>query len=55
MLTSTFATASLLPKSGAVRTAAVPLAVVHRPQVLARPHVMPQQLSLFGPPGAIRR
>ena len=55
MLTSAFTTASLLPKSGAVRTAAVPLAVVHRPQVLARPHVMPQQLSLFGPPGAIRR
>ena len=55
MLTYTFATASLLPKSGVVRPAAVPLAVVHRPLVLARPHAMPQQLPLFGPPGAIRR
>jgi len=55
MLTPAFATASLIPKSGAVRTAPAPLDVVHRPQVLTRPRAMPQQLSLFGPPGAIRR
>jgi len=54
MLTSASATASLIPKTGAVRTTPVPLAVVHRPQVLAR-RAMPQQLSLFGPPGAVRR
>jgi hypothetical protein len=54
MLTFASATASLIPKT-AVRTTPVPLAVVHRPQVLSRPRAMPQQLSLFGPPGAIRR
>ena len=55
MLTAASATATLIPKTGAVRTSPMPLAVVHRPQVLARPRAMPQQLSLFGPPGAIRR
>ena len=55
MLTSAFATASLIPRSGAVRTAPAPLAAVSRPQVLTRPRAMPQQLSLFGPPVAIRR
>ncbi len=55
MLTSAFATASLIPNAGAVRTAPAPLAVAQRPQVLARPHRVPQQLPLFGPPGAIRR
>jgi hypothetical protein len=55
MLTSASATASLIPKTGALRTTPMPLAVAHRPQVLARPRAMPQQLSLFGPPGALRR
>jgi hypothetical protein len=55
MLTSASATASLIPKTGAVRTTPMPLTVVHRPQVLSRPRAMPQQLTLFGPPGAIRR
>jgi hypothetical protein len=55
MLTSASAAASLIPKTGAVRTTPMPLEVVHRPQVLSRPRAMPQQLSLFGPPGAIRR
>ena len=55
MLTAASATAPLIPKTGAVRASSLPLAVVRRPQVLARPRTMPQQLSLFGPPGAIRR
>jgi len=53
MLTSTFA--PLLPRTGAVRMAPVPLAVAQRPSVLARPRHVPQQVSLFGPPGAVRR
>ena len=55
MLTAASATAPLIPKTGAVRTFPMPLATVQRPQVLMRPRAMPQQLSLFGPPGAIRR
>ena len=55
MLTAASATAPLIPKTGAVRTSPMPLAVVQRPQVLMRPRAMPQQLSLFGPPGATRR
>ena len=55
MLTAASTTAPLIPKTGAVRTSRMPLDVVHRPQVLARPRAMPQQLSLFGPPGALRR
>jgi hypothetical protein len=56
MLTSAFATAPLIPKTGVALTSPMPLGVVaRRPQVLVRPRAMPQQLSLFGPPGVIRR
>ena len=56
MLTSAFVSAPLIARTGAVRSAHVPLAAVaQRPLVLARPRHMPQQLSLFGPPGAVRR
>ena len=56
MLTSAFASAPLIPRTGVARTSPMPLvAVAQRPQVLTRPRSMPQQLSLFGPPGAIRR
>lgn len=57
MLTSAFVSAPLISRSGGVvRMAPVPLAAVsQRPPVLARPTHAPQQLSLFGPPGVIRR
>jgi hypothetical protein len=56
MLISAFSTTPLIARSGAVRLAPMPLtAVAQRPSVLARPRQVPQQLSLFGPPGAIRR
>ncbi|MGZ8471817.1 MAG: hypothetical protein ACXWZ7_20685 [Gemmatirosa sp.] len=55
MLTSAFVSASFVRGSGAVRASPVPVAHAQRPSVLARPRHVPQQLSLFGPPGAIRR
>ena len=56
MLTSAYASAPLIPKTGAARAAPTPrLAVAQRPSVLARPRQVPQQLSLFGPPGVARR
>ena len=57
MLTSAFVSAPLISRSGGVvRIAPAPLtAVSQRPPVLARPTHAPQQLSLFGPPGVVRR
>jgi hypothetical protein len=57
MLTSAFVSAPLISRSGGVvRMAPAPLAAVaKRPPVLARPTHAPQQLSLFGPPGVVRR
>jgi hypothetical protein len=56
MLTSAFASAPLIARIGAVRTSPMPLAeFTQRPSVLARPRQVPQQLSLFGPPGVVRR
>jgi hypothetical protein len=56
MLTSAHASAPLIPSTGAVRMSPPPRATVaQRPAVLARPPQAPQQLSLFGPPGAARR
>ncbi|HEX4232687.1 MAG TPA: hypothetical protein VH041_00140 [Caldimonas sp.] len=56
MLTSVYSAAPLMTKSGVVRSSPMPLtAVAQRPSVLARPRQVPQQLSLFGPPGAVRR
>ena len=55
MLTSAFASARLLPRGGPnFATPATRLDVARRPSVLARPPHMPQQLSLFGPPGGRR-
>jgi hypothetical protein len=57
MLTSAFVSAPLISRTGGVvRMAPAPLATVtKRPPVLARPTHAPQQLSLFGPPGVLRR
>jgi len=56
MFTSAYASAPLISRTGAARTSPAPLAAVaQRPLVLARPHHVPQQMSLFGPPGALRR
>jgi hypothetical protein len=57
MLTSAFVSAPLISRTGGVvRMAPSPLAAVaRRPLVLARPTHAPQQLSLFGPPGVVRR
>ena len=55
MLTSAFASAPLIPRTGAVRMSPAPVALAQRPSVLARPRQVPQQLSLFGPPGGVRR
>jgi hypothetical protein len=56
MLIATHTSAPLIPRSGSVRMSPGPLAAVgQRPPVLARPRQTPQQLSLFGPPGAVRR
>jgi len=57
MLTSSFAFAPLIPRGGpyfATPTPTPRLDVAQRPSVLARPLHMPQQLSLFGPPGGRR-
>jgi hypothetical protein len=57
MLPSAFVSAPLISRTGGVvRMAPAPLAAVtKRPPVLARPTQAPQQLSLFGPPGVLRR
>jgi hypothetical protein len=57
MLTSAFASAPLISRTGgAVRIDPAPLtATSRRPPVLARPTHAPRQLSLFGPPGVVRR
>ena len=56
MLTSAFSSAPLIARTAVARTSPMPLAeFTQRPSVLARPRQVPQQLSLFGPPGAIRR
>ncbi|HEY2189256.1 MAG TPA: hypothetical protein VGH48_11900 [Caldimonas sp.] len=56
MLTTAFSAAPLIKRSVAVRSSPMPLtAFAQRPSVLARPRQAPQQLSLFGPPGAVRR
>jgi hypothetical protein len=56
MLTPAFSAAPLIARSGTVRSSPMPLAAVaQRPSVLARPRQATQQLSLFGPPGAVRR
>ena len=55
MLTSAVPFARLLPRGGPSFAASTPRAdVAQRPSVLARPLHMPQQLSLFGPPGGRR-
>jgi hypothetical protein len=55
MLTSAFASTSLISRGSGPRTAPARLAATaQRPLVLARPPHMPQQLSLFGPPGGRR-
>jgi hypothetical protein len=56
MLISAFSSAPLIHgSSSGPRTSAAPLgAIAQRPRVLARPPHVPQQLSLFGPPGGRR-
>jgi len=55
MLTSAVASAQLLPRGGSYLAAPTPrIHTAQRPSVLARPLHMPQQLSLFGPPGGRR-
>jgi hypothetical protein len=55
MLTSAFIAMPLISRGGGPRMAPAPLAsVAQRPLVLARPPHVPQQLSLFGPPGGRR-
>jgi len=55
MLTSSFAFAPLIPRGGPYFATPTPrLDIAQRPSVLARPLHMPQQLSLFGPPGGRR-
>jgi len=55
MLTSAVASAQLLPRGGSYLAAPTPrVDTAQRPSVLARPLHMPQQLSLFGPPGGRR-
>jgi hypothetical protein len=55
MLTSAFIAVPLISRGGGPRTSPAPLgAVAQRPRVLARPPHVPQQLSLFGPPGGRR-
>jgi hypothetical protein len=55
MLTSAVSSARLLPRSASYVAATTPrVETAQRPSVLARPLHMPQQLSLFGPPGGRR-
>jgi len=55
MLTSSFASAPLIPRGGPYFATPTPrVDTACRPSVLARPLHMPQQLSLFGPPGGRR-
>jgi len=55
MLTSSFASALLIPRGGPHFATPTPrLDTDRRPSVLARPPHVPQQLSLFGPPGGRR-
>jgi hypothetical protein len=55
MPTSAFIAVPLISRTGGPRSWPAPLAAVaQRPRVLARPSQMPQQLSLFGPPGGRR-
>jgi hypothetical protein len=55
MLTAAVSSARLLPRSGSYLTSPTPrVDLAQRPSVLARPTHMPQQLSLFGPPGGRR-
>jgi hypothetical protein len=55
MLTSSFASAPLIPRGGAHFATSTPrVDTAQRPSVLARPPHMSQQLSLFGPPGGRR-
>jgi len=55
VLTSAVPFARLLPRGGPSVATTMPRAgVAQRPSVLARPLHMPQQLSLFGPPGGRR-
>jgi hypothetical protein len=53
MLTSAVVSAPLIPR-GAYLAPAPRAAVAQRPLVLTRPRHMPQQMSLFGPPGGRR-
>lgn len=57
MLTSAFVSTPLISRTGGVvRMLPGPLAAgAQRPLVLARPPHVAQQMSLFGPPGAVRR
>jgi hypothetical protein len=56
MLIAAHTSAPLIPRTGSVRMSPGPLAAIgQRPPVLARARQAPQQLSLFGPPGAVRR
>jgi hypothetical protein len=45
---------SLLRLGVGVLPQPAPTALVPRPFVLGRPHAVPQQMSLFGPPGGSR-
>ena len=55
MLSPAISSAPLLPRGGAYLATPTPrLQIAQRPSVLARPQHMPQQLSLFGPPGGRR-
>ena len=55
MLTSSLASAPLIPRSGAHFATSTPrIDTAQRPSVLARPPHMSQQLSLFGPLGGRR-
>ena len=55
MPTSAFIAVPLISRGAGPRTSPAPLAAVaQRPLVLARPPHVPQQLSLFGPPGGRR-
>jgi hypothetical protein len=54
MLTSAVASAPLLPRLGSFAAPTLRVDTARRPSVLARPLHMPQQLSLFGPPGGRR-
>ena len=55
MLTTAFASVSLIPRGGPSLATSTPrLDTARRPSVLARPPHVSQQLSLFGPPGGRR-